>query len=638
MATQTQAEDVNTLPASDTRESDIEQVYLTQSDEVAAAQAPVQIGAPVGTNIIRIQATPGEAVQLPFSTDALTARLGDGNLAVKSGDVTVILLGYTAAIEQEPVTLVGSDGKGVDVATVLEETDPSVDIQTSAGPIGSQGVGVDNNGGLFAPFDPQNGIGGFEGVDGLLPTAVQYGTIQVAPLVIIEEEEPEDTVQQTTVPPDEEPGLAPVNLNDANAGGENERGQNNVMIVLDRSGSMNDDADGAGPGTQTRIELARAAIVDLIAKYDQVSDVRVLIVQFSTDGQRMQQWGTPAEALAYIDGNQPAGTFTSYSNALAQARAGLVDNDGKLPGAPVTVYFLSDGLPNADGANAGIGGGLDHNLTPAQMTLWNDSLEANNVAHVYAIGIGADVAADDSDLVDVANPNGNPNNTPDSDVIVVIDPTQLSAQLQDTVEATTITGNVLNGQDTSGDGDNGLPGAADTEGAGAAFIHTFQHDGAGTAFDTEFTWDGVAGDVAQVGAGGTNVTIAGQLVSFDTEFGRMSFNFGDGSYEFVAGSVDADEDVTFHYGTTDSAGETDEAGGTDADNANSVPGGADLVISITNGETPIPAILLARDVITLDVDELGTTGDGATTGAAQPAPAFVGASTPAAEQHWIDAG
>jgi T1SS-143 domain-containing protein len=375
------------------------------------------------------------------------------------------------------------------------------------------------------------------------------------------------------------PDLAPVNYNDKDSGDENAIQKHNVMIILDRSGSMSDDIDPNTPGDQTRLEIARAAIENLLAKYDQLGDVKVMIVQFASDGQRMEFWGTPQEALDYIDNNDPDGQYTSYSDALAFAGAGLGDNDGKIPGAPTTVYFLSDGVPTADGANSGTEDDEDHSLTNGQMTDWNTALEDNGVTKVYAVGVGPGISDSDGDLEDVANPNGNGNNSPVGEVIIVTDENGLAAELEDTVTATSIEGNVLDGSHTSGDGDNGVADVtADTPGNAPAHIYTLSHAGAG--FAAAFTWDGNPANDA-VGAG-ENAVIAGQIVSFDTEHGRMVFNMATGDYDFTPGSVTETETVVFHYGTMDSDGSTDAAGGDDADNANSVPGGADLVITINN--------------------------------------------------------
>src|SRR4051812_34094723 len=44
-----------------------------------------------GQDVVRVEVHPGEVIELPFGPDAhFLARLGDGNLAIKVGDVTVI--------------------------------------------------------------------------------------------------------------------------------------------------------------------------------------------------------------------------------------------------------------------------------------------------------------------------------------------------------------------------------------------------------------------------------------------------------------------------------------------------------------------------------------------------------------------
>jgi T1SS-143 domain-containing protein len=368
----------------------------------------------------------------------------------------------------------------------------------------------------------------------------------------------------------QEADIAPINYNDANSGDENGAQQNNVMIILDRSGSMDDVVGGNG---ETRLDLARAAIENLLNKYDQLGDVKVLVVQFATDGQRMDFWGTPAEAMNYINSNDPAGQNTSYEDAVSFGGAGLADNDGKIPGAPTTVYFLSDGTPTVDGDS-----GNDHSLTGAQKTAWDNALESNGVTKVYAVGVGPGLDASDQDLIDVANPDGN--NNPVNEVIIVTNENDLAAELEGTIGAGDITGNVLTGVDTSGVGDNGVADTTpDANGNGANHIYTLSHDGNGSAFDVAFSWDGVSANALSVGGAGTNVSIVGHVVSFDTEFGRMVFNMETGGYTFTPGSVTQTQNVVFHYGTKDADGDVDVGGGVDGDNA---AGGADLVITINN--------------------------------------------------------
>lgn len=103
-----------------------------------------------------------------------------------------------------------------------------------------------------------------------------------------------------------------------------------------------------------------------------------------------------------------------------------------------------------------------------------------------------------------------------------------------------------------------------------------------------FSWDGSAATVTQDNVGGSNVSISGREISFDTETGRMTFNFDNGDYSFTPGAVSEDTDIVFHYGTRDADGDVDLPGGPDADGA---AGGADLVISVTGDE---PSVEIAR--------------------------------------------
>ncbi len=192
MATDNTTNQTETANASTAlQEGDVEHAQVTQSGNAAT---PIQV--PQGQNVVRVQVTPGETVELPFPTDGLVARLGDnGNLAIKVGDVTVILLGYAEATGQGEITILGSDNRPVDVAAVLASTDPNLDIQTAAGPAaGDQGTGADNNGGLFAPFDPSAGIGGLNAIGGLQATNLNYGLVEREFPELIEEDAAPDTV------------------------------------------------------------------------------------------------------------------------------------------------------------------------------------------------------------------------------------------------------------------------------------------------------------------------------------------------------------------------------------------------------------------------------------------------------------
>ena len=145
-----------------------------------AAGASVKVEIPEGAHVVRVKVAAGESILLPPGFDAshdLAAKEGNGNLAIKVGDVTIILQGYVEAANdpQHPVTVDGSDGKPIDVATVLASTDPNLDIQTAAGPAaGPQGA---ENGHLIASFGPGAGLDGFGAIGPLDQTALNYKLI-----------------------------------------------------------------------------------------------------------------------------------------------------------------------------------------------------------------------------------------------------------------------------------------------------------------------------------------------------------------------------------------------------------------------------------------------------------------------------
>jgi VCBS repeat-containing protein len=145
-----------------------------------------QVVVPQGENVVREPVTPGEVVELPFPADSqFLARIDNGNLAIKVGDVTIILQGYVEAAGQTPPVIEASNGQPLDIATILASTDPNIDIQTAAGPAaGPQGQGADNTGAILSPFGPGAGLGGFlgagaqDGTDGLGGGTVdQTGTL-----------------------------------------------------------------------------------------------------------------------------------------------------------------------------------------------------------------------------------------------------------------------------------------------------------------------------------------------------------------------------------------------------------------------------------------------------------------------------
>jgi VCBS repeat-containing protein len=149
---------------------------MVQVAQVEGAQ-PVEL--PKGNQVLMIPVQPGQTIELPTgSTSGLLAKIGpEGNLAIVIDGRTIILQGYVAANDQSPVKVVTNDGDIIDVAELTAATDPSLDIQTAAGPAaGAQGDSAEGSG-IFVPFVAGPGLGGLDALGTLDSTALQYKLI-----------------------------------------------------------------------------------------------------------------------------------------------------------------------------------------------------------------------------------------------------------------------------------------------------------------------------------------------------------------------------------------------------------------------------------------------------------------------------
>ena len=180
---------------------DFDAVQLAQA---SAAGAPVQVQIPEGQKVVRVPVTAGETIILPFDTEAVLAgKLGDnGNLAIKVGDVTVILEGYTAAEGQQPVIIETTDGSPIVLADVLA-AGKDLDIQTAAGGEAVGAQGADNTGAIFGAFGAGTGIGGFNAIGAQVETELQYGLIDAERKLFLVEREDVDTHPTATNTPGE---------------------------------------------------------------------------------------------------------------------------------------------------------------------------------------------------------------------------------------------------------------------------------------------------------------------------------------------------------------------------------------------------------------------------------------------------
>ena len=330
----------------------------------------------------------------------------------------------------------------------------------------------------------------------------------------------------------------------------------NLVIVFDRSGSM--DEDPGVDGFATRMDLARAAVAALMNSYNTFGPVNIMIVDFAGQPTAFgtannSGWLTGAdavqEAIDYLAGLQPDGN-TNYQAAVQEVQDAYA-------GAPATadqqfVYFISDGNPTVGGD------ATTHELTAAQITAWENFLTTNDFDTAFAVGVGAGVTNIDA-LEDVAWPNSATDPVDplaDGNPIIVADEADLLDSLIGTVSGGEVTDDVL-ANDTFGvDGPDG----------GVPYVKSIVIDG------FTYEYDPLTGNVTKDGAPFGNTTIT----DIATDFGKLTFNFATGAFTYKANDVTNDQNETFTYSVVDDDG-------TEAT--------ADLIVTINDVDTSV----IARD-------------------------------------------
>ncbi len=160
---------------------------------------------------------------------------------------------------------------------------------------------------------------------------------------------------------------------------------NNVVIILDRSGSMGDDANGSAPGNATRLDLAKQAIAQLLDAYEDLGAVNVKLVWFGTSATEPHSgWLTGPTALTQAQAlltSLTASGNTDYDGAL-ELVANLLSKTGLPPADNSVVYFLSDGEPNPSG-NA---------VNATEQAAWEAFLQNSPIDMVYAFGMGTGIS------------------------------------------------------------------------------------------------------------------------------------------------------------------------------------------------------------------------------------------------------
>jgi hypothetical protein len=161
-----------------------------------------------------------------------------------------------------------------------------------------------------------------------------------------------------------------------------ELGNRDIMLIFDRSGSMDDDTvDPDIPQPITDTQNASNYFVDLIAGNPFVFD-RVGLVSYSTYAQLTLPLGRNFSLIKNTIQSYHANGYTNIGQAIQYSNNHLIQN----PQSQTlrTEILLSDGMANRPGL------GMPTNPTAIQFALSNAQIAANNAIKIYTISLGND--------------------------------------------------------------------------------------------------------------------------------------------------------------------------------------------------------------------------------------------------------
>jgi len=339
----------------------------------------------------------------------------------------------------------------------------------------------------------------------------------------------------------------PVAVSETAVVNEGQKPTMNVVFVIDNSGSM-------GSGAGSRMELAKAAAINLLNN-SSVDFNQIMVVNFaSTASNNTPIWADKADAIAYISGLS-ATDGTDYDAALAKVTSNW--GSGPTPADQTVVYFISDGEPTEDNGTGSIG------IVGAEQTAWETFLASKGVAASYAVGISTSV--NDADLTPISWAPGNPGLPP----VIITSAGDLSTTLTGSLPGS-VSGNIL----SNGDG----------FGADGGYIKSITVNGVTFTFNGNATISASgtlgAGDV--INANGKQITIITDLG------GKLVFNFAAngtnqaGEWDYTApNNIAATSVENFAYTLTDNDGDTVSASlNLTVNNINAAPSGTNNTLTV----------------------------------------------------------
>ncbi|NMY27102.1 retention module-containing protein [Pseudomonas sp. WS 5021] len=350
----------------------------------------------------------------------------------------------------------------------------------------------------------------------------------------------------------------------------------NLLLIIDISGSMNDPSGAGG----SRLDLAKASIVELLNRYDEMGDVKVQIVTFNDSSQQLSsQWVSVATAKSLVNG-LTAFNGTNYDSALGTAQTAY-GTAGKLEGAQNVAYFFSDGNPTTSNTNnpnnpgnvvnPEYGDGID----ATEEGVWRAFLDANGIK-AYAIGLGAGV---NSIYLDPVAYDGSTHTN--TNAVVVANLAGLDAVLAGTVQGAPVTGSLLT------DGSFGADGG---------FVKSLTVDG------ITYTYNPAAGGSMSAnlpGGHGTFDTVSNSVTITTNQGGTLIVDMDNGEFRYtppkLTGSLVTE---TFGVIVSDNDGDLASSSLVVKVNPNVAPVAGDdhVITNILSGNIVVPAeLLLAND-------------------------------------------
>jgi len=236
-----------------------------------------------------------------------------------------------------------------------------------------------------------------------------------------------------------------------------------------------------------RLTIMKQAVNEMLDQYDNLGDVMVRVVTFSSGASAYQSnWVSVAAAKAYVN-SLTANGQTNYDTALLMGMDAF-DDPGKIPGAQNVSYFLTDGQPTVsyDWNNAGYSGNLPNStgIQSSEEAIWTNFLNTNNIkSYAYGMGTGATLSA----MNPVAYDGTTGTNT---NAIVVANINDLPPILRDSIVVPT-SGNITTGTLGAGSGmgaDGGYMASLTIDGVTYAYNGAVTGTAAGTYDGATHVW------------------------------------------------------------------------------------------------------------------------------------------------------